>query len=141
MKEIIRRHGIAEQTFIAGSQVRRHGGFERGDCASFCRRILRKKLLAELDNTTLKDFISRKSEASRSECCIAHDVGVWTVAALLLWPALDLDFAKPLKRMTLDLRERIIEFAAERHRFDYWRLPFRCAGKAGRSTQDGIVLP
>ena len=24
--------------------------------------------------------------------------------------------------MTLDLRERIIEFAAERHRFDYWRL-------------------
>ena len=29
---------------------------------------------------------------------------------------------KLLKRMTLDLRERIIELAAKRHRFDYRRL-------------------
>ena len=29
---------------------------------------------------------------------------------------------KPLKRMMLDLQERIIELAGERRRFGYWRL-------------------
>ena len=38
------------------------------------------------------------------------------------------------------LRERIIEFAAERHRFDYWRL--HAPGKLAGQSQDGaIVLP
>ncbi len=44
--------------------------------------------------------------------------------ALAGWPvaiSLDLEY-KPLKRMMLDLRERIIEFTGERRRFGYRQL-------------------
>ncbi len=64
VKEIIRRHGIAEQTFYRWKS--KYGGMEVSDV-----RLLReletengklKKLLAEqlLDNVALKDVVSRK---------------------------------------------------------------------------------
>ena len=64
VKEVIRRHGIAEQTFYCWKS--KFGGMEVSD-AKRLRELLSendklKKLLAEqmLDNATLKDFISRK---------------------------------------------------------------------------------
>ena len=66
----------------------------------------------------------RKSgEASpEAECFIAHG-GMYELSQLRACWLSGLNLAtwqyKPLKRMTLDLRERIIELATERHRFDY----------------------
>ena len=64
VKEIIRRHGIAEQTFYRWKS--KFGGMEVSD-AKRLRELLSendklKNLLAGQmpDNTTLKDFISRK---------------------------------------------------------------------------------
>ncbi len=64
VKEIIRRHGIAEQTFYRWKS--KYGGMEVSDA----RRLRElegenaklKKLLAEahLDNAALKDVLSRK---------------------------------------------------------------------------------
>ena len=64
VNEIIRRHGIAEQTFYRWKS--KFGGMEVSDAKRLRELLLEnyklKKLLAEqmLDNTTLKDFISRK---------------------------------------------------------------------------------
>ena len=64
VKEIIRRHGIADHTFYLWKS--KFGGIEVSD-ARRLRELLSEndklnKLLAEqmLENATLKDFISRK---------------------------------------------------------------------------------
>ena len=64
MEEIIRRHGIAEQTFYCWKS--KFGGMKASDAKRLCEleseNAKLKKLLAEqmLDNAALKDVFSRK---------------------------------------------------------------------------------
>ena len=64
VKEIIRRHGIAEQTFYRWKS--KYGGMEVSDAKRLreleSENARLKKLLAEtmLDNAALKDVVSRK---------------------------------------------------------------------------------
>jgi len=64
VKEIIRRHGIAEQTFYRWKS--KFGGMEVSDAKRLreleAENVRLKKLLAEqmLDNAALKDVVSRK---------------------------------------------------------------------------------
>ncbi len=64
VKEIIRRHGISEQTFYRWKS--KYGGMEASDVRRLkeleTENAKLKKLLAEahLDNAALKDVVSRK---------------------------------------------------------------------------------
>ena len=64
MEEIIRRHGIAEQTFYCWKS--KFGGMKASDAKRLreleSENAKRKKLLAEqmLDNAALKDVVSRE---------------------------------------------------------------------------------
>ncbi len=64
VKEIIRRHGISEQTFYRWKS--KYGGMEASDLRRLkeleAENAKLKKLLAEahLDNAALKDVVSRK---------------------------------------------------------------------------------
>ncbi len=64
VKEIIRRHGISEQTFYRWKS--KYGGMEASDVRRLkeleAENARLKKLLAEahLDNAALKDVVSRK---------------------------------------------------------------------------------
>ncbi|MFQ6017067.1 MAG: IS3 family transposase [Kiloniellaceae bacterium] len=131
VKEIIRRHGISEQTFYRWKA--KYGGLEASDVRRLkeleAENAKLKKLLAEahLDNAALKDVLSRKlvRPAGKRNVVLrlvqAHGLSQRRACRLADLNLSTWQYA-PRKQERPGLRERIKELAALRRRFGYRRL-------------------
>ncbi|MEG3620375.1 IS3 family transposase [Magnetovibrio sp. PR-2] len=131
VKEIIRRHGISEQTFYRWKS--KFGGMEVSDAKRLreleSENAKLKKLLAEqmLDNVALKDVLSRKLvRPSGKRSVVSHMVSEHGLSQRRACRLASLNLStwqyKSRRPDVQGLRERIVELAAERRRFGYRRL-------------------
>ncbi|WES30180.1 IS3 family transposase [Varunaivibrio sulfuroxidans] len=131
VKEITRRHGIAEQTFYRWKS--KFGGMEASDAKRLreleSENAKLKKLLAEtmLDNVALKDVVFAKVvRPAVKRNVVSHMVSAHGLSQRRACRLVGLNLStwqyKSTKRAMTGLRERIVELSGERRRFGYRRL-------------------